>query len=540
MTRIWYSSAVRGSRRPPRQAHLWLEHLETRLAPSASRLMGPVAGDAGDFQATIVAGDPNGNPPDSPGNRVDANTTASPFAGIGSIQVNARRGIYIGTGTPLDATHILTAAHVLDLNNDGKTNSKDGIKSSYFILNFDGNQSHKITIASINLHPHFSGFNRPSVNDDLAILTLAKPLPADVPTYGLPTSDLQAGTTLTMVGYGRSGDGVNGYTVEASFTVKRSGQNNADAFYTQDDAGQPANEVFRYDFDGPSGNGSMGGSTLGNNLETTLGGGDSGGPSLIGNVVAGVNTFTQAFFGPYFGTSGGGINVFPYVGWINSVTAAAASAQASTQSNTSDGDRGNGKDNGTQPDTAPMIAALVELLSQTPRPAFALPTAADLAVRFTGPVIPIATQPMVSQAPLPPASAASGFLQGRLEGIRVVGVQVDAEEAKVAEPVLPEAEREVRPVPAPAPVPRPEDAPEAPDSAWLRARDALFAFDAETAFSPQETIAGGVTPEAPVAPAFNKGAALAGMALLLGGMSGRLGLQNQPPQKRLARLRPRW
>ena len=315
---------------------LWLEPLENRLVPSTApwQLAGEaIIGGLSDFHATIVAGDPGGTPADSPSNRVDPNTTTSLFAGVGSVQVNARRGVFIGTGTPIDSTHILTAGHVVDLNDDGRSNRKDGIKNAYFIVNYGGNQTSKILVSKIDANPNFTGFNRPSINDDLAILTLGSPLPAGVPTYGLPTVDLVAGTTLTLVGYGQSGDGVNGYTVNASFTVKRVGYNNADGFYGQDDAGQPAaNEVFRFDFDGPSGTGTFGGPTLGNNLETTLGGGDSGGPSFVANVVVGVNTFTQGFNTPKFGSLGGGINVFPYVSWINSVLTGGASAPASSVS----------------------------------------------------------------------------------------------------------------------------------------------------------------------------------------------------------------
>lgn len=298
-----------------RQYRLRVEPLESRTAPSAS---------PNEFHPVLVAGDPDGSPTDSPSARVDANTATSPFAGVGSVQVNVRRGTYIGTGTPIDARHIVTAGHVVDINNDGRSNSKDGITSAYLIFNVGGNQTHKIAVSRIDVHPDFTGFARPSVNDDIAVLTLASPLPAGVPTYSLPTADLAAGTTVTMVGYGRSGDGTSGYTTGASFSVKRTGENNADDFEGQDDSGDPAaDEVFRFDFDGPTGTGTFGGDTLGNARETTLGGGDSGGPSFVANgsgyTLVGVNTFTQGFDAPLFGSLGGGINVFPYVGWITAV-----------------------------------------------------------------------------------------------------------------------------------------------------------------------------------------------------------------------------
>lgn len=317
------------------------ELLEARTTPSAGGLVG--IGE--EFHPVIVAGALNGSPADSPGARVDPNTTFSPFAGVGSVQVNANKGTYIGTGTPLDSTHILTAGHVVDLNNDGKSDSRDHIGTAYFILNFGGNQTHTIAVSAITTHPDFTGFSRPSVNDDLAILTLASPLPAGVPTYSLPTSDLAAGTTVTMVGYGRSGDGVNGYTTNASWTIKRTGENNADAFYGQDDAGRPAaNEVFRFDFDGPTGTGSFGGPTLGNNRETQIGGGDSGGPSFVVSgstyTIVGVNTFTQGTNAPKFGSLGGSINVYPYLGWINTVLSQQPSAPASGPGGGSGGGNG--------------------------------------------------------------------------------------------------------------------------------------------------------------------------------------------------------
>jgi hypothetical protein len=130
-----------------------------------------------------------------------------------------------------------------------------------------------------------------------------------------------AGTTLTFVGYGDSGDGVNGITVTRDASIKRVGKNNADLLVA-DDEGGGANEVFAFDFDGPAGGMNfLGGTTLGNDEETTFGTGDSGGPAFFDDGstlwLAGVNTFVGDFTGgpaaPLFGSAGGGVLIHAYL-----------------------------------------------------------------------------------------------------------------------------------------------------------------------------------------------------------------------------------
>ena len=363
-----------GVSRPDHRPRLRVEVLEGRALPST----GPVAPT--DFHPVVVAGDPNGTEPanyedkDAPDNRIDPNTAGSPYAGVGSIQVRARGGGFVGSGSAVGPRHVLTAAHVVDLNNDGKVTSADQTQGVYFLLNLGGRTPVKIAVTRFTVHPDYNGFGTPAVNDDVAILTLAKPLPAGVPIYGLPEVDLAQGTVLTFVGYGRSGDPVNGYTTPASLTVKRVGANSADAFYGQDDPGRPeANEVFRFDFDGPDGDGPLGGPTLGNTTETTFGSGDSGGPAFAdGMVLSGVNTFTQGS-APSFGSMGGGVNVFPYVGWIQAVLRGLGAAAIPLPVGRSDGT--GGVDIGATPVSDRLSA---DGLSAIGRPAADAPTwAAD-------------------------------------------------------------------------------------------------------------------------------------------------------------------
>jgi len=270
------------------------------------------------FTPTIVAGGGSftgWDPPDSPEQRVDANTTSSPFAGVGSIWITKGDSNYIATATPISDRHLLSAAHAVDIDGNGVSDAD----SVTFVLNYGSDISHQIAASSWTIHPDFTGFTGSNHVDDMLIIELASPLPAGVPLYELRSTPVGAGTTFTMVGYGKSGYGDIGWTVDPSFSVKRVGYNNADQFF------EGARE-WRYDYDGPDGDGFMGGPTLGNLVETALGPGDSGGPGFVEidgeHLLAATNTFA---FGPNplwttstRATGGGGMLVYPYLTWINS------------------------------------------------------------------------------------------------------------------------------------------------------------------------------------------------------------------------------
>ena len=274
-----------------------------------------------DFIPTMLAGDATGTPPDSPTDRVDPNTVGSPFAGVGSVKAAGQRG----TGAAVSSTFILTAAHLLDQDGNGTIDLAPNQVS--FRLNYGGDLTHIISSVALYVHPEYTGFANPSLNDDLALVELASPLPVGVPIYPLQRTPIALETTLTLVGYGRTGYGDIGDTTGSSFTIKRVGQNNADIFAPQDDAGGPArDELVFYDFDGPAGSVNvLGGGTLGNDIETMLAPGDSGGPAFLYHDgeyhIAATNTFTQSAT-VAFDTLGGGMLVHGYAGWIDGIVGA--------------------------------------------------------------------------------------------------------------------------------------------------------------------------------------------------------------------------
>ena len=167
--------------------------------------------------------------------------------------------------------------------------------------------------------------------DDLGILQLATPVPAGVPIYALYSGPLHTGLTLVLAGYGASGNGDVGVSGGPDATIKRSGHNTLDALGTTLDSSGLSSRFFEYDFDGPSGNGPLGGPTLGNAVETMVAYGDSGGPSFIAVdatlQVLGINTFA-ATTNPNqpvtytFGEIGGGIVAADprFAAWLQTTT----------------------------------------------------------------------------------------------------------------------------------------------------------------------------------------------------------------------------
>jgi len=263
-----------------------------------------------------------GIPPDAPETRVDPNTANSPWAGVGAVLVDDA----VFSGVAIGPRLVLTAAHVVGDLSPSRIRFQINASSTPVLI-----QARQVIV-----HPGFSGFNKPNLNDDLAIIILDTTLPADVPTYSLNRTQPAPGIELRMVGYGGSGQANGDGRVAANRSVKRVGGNHADLYVTDDD-GTGLAEIFYFDFDGVGVQNFIGAAGLGNSIESSMASGDSGSPSFLAAssppVLFGVNTFLFQFDGGptdlgTLGTGGGGMVISTYAGWIDSVLSSTEPAPA--------------------------------------------------------------------------------------------------------------------------------------------------------------------------------------------------------------------
>lgn len=248
--------------------------------------------------------------PDTPAARVDPNTPESPWSGV----VAVRTGDGIFSGVVIAPRFVLTAAHVVGNNPPAKIS---------VVLNASA-QAQTIAAKRIEIFP---GFSFPY--DDLALIELAERVPDNVAIYPLHDFPLQVTkSVVSMVGYGASGNGDTGVSVGSNPNIKRVGENVVDALAARVDTSGRTSAFFLYDFDGPDGNGLLGGPSLGNARESVVAVGDSGSPVLVQETegfwsVAGISTFASALnsgraLDYRFGQGGGGILIGEkrFLNWI--------------------------------------------------------------------------------------------------------------------------------------------------------------------------------------------------------------------------------
>jgi hypothetical protein len=254
-------------------------------------------------------------------------------------------GNQYGSGVLLfDGTAVLTAAHLFA----GQASSANVIFETMAGLQ---------TIASsqVLINPNYSTANSHS---DLALVWLSQDAPVAAQRYGIYRGSSEIGQTMTMVGYGVPGSGDTGMLTpfnEVPVRVKANNQFESESaalgrFFGESGVWESTSgKQLVADFDnGLAQNDALGSllnkSGLGlGNLEGLISKGDSGGPAFIGNLVAGIASFTARLSdagkvpdidntsNSSFGEIAGWQRVSAYQQWIDQSLRAQYTQQPATQ-----------------------------------------------------------------------------------------------------------------------------------------------------------------------------------------------------------------
>jgi hypothetical protein len=199
-----------------------------------------------------------------------------------------------GTGVLLfDGAAVLTVAHLFA--------SNIGQASIHFETR---NGVQTIASSKVVVHPNYNSENN---NADLALVWLSQDAPAIAERFGLYRGSNEIGQTMTMVGYGTPGLGMSGTMAnfnEAPVRVKASNQFDSDVaplgrFFGESGLWQAnSGKQLAADFDNGLAQNDALGALIGvrdlglGTAEGLISKGDSGGPAFIGNLIAGVASYT--------------------------------------------------------------------------------------------------------------------------------------------------------------------------------------------------------------------------------------------------------
>lgn len=222
------------------------------------------------------------------------------FDGVVDLSIETTLGNFGCSGSLLTSgLHILTAAHCLTDNFGASITNGATV---YFDLSAGRTA---INATNFFIYPDWDGFlDFESFGGDIAILELETEAPDVTERYDIYRDTDEIGQIGTKVGYGLTGNGNQGDVLADG--LKRSGQNIYDApgeiFESPEFGGVIPGAFLGYDFDnGLAANDAFGFHygipDLGLGLnEVNSAPGDSGGPTFINGLIAGLTSFGDCFF----------------------------------------------------------------------------------------------------------------------------------------------------------------------------------------------------------------------------------------------------
>jgi secreted trypsin-like serine protease len=268
------------------------------------------------------------------------------FSGVARLElgVDALTGDSSGgcTGSLLrGGLHLLTAAHCLTDDN-GLLDPELTVNPSFAYFNLMAGVM-PIAIQDFFIQPNWSGDL--AIGNDIAIVLLAEPAPTEAEQYDLYRNTDEVGQTFTTVGYGYPGIGALG-EFEVDLPIGFYGLNQFDATEAilptllDEPVIAVSGSQLLFDFDnGFSDSNALGGLGLGR-AEVNIARGDSGGPALIGDRIAGITSYGIGY--PFlltdidldtngsFGELGGKTRVSTYASFVDAVLAGQVDSELGT------------------------------------------------------------------------------------------------------------------------------------------------------------------------------------------------------------------
>lgn len=197
-----------------------------------------------------------------------------------------------------DGLHVLTAAHCLTDGNGANTFNNGTVRF------FGDNGTYTIGVDEVFVHTNWNG--NFADGSDIAVMRLNSIVDSEITRYDIYRDADEVGQVGDKAGFGRSGTGATGSTISSG--TKRTVQNRYDI------AGLSpfsiSSDVLMYDFDnGNAANDAIGAlagflppspfvvDPVGVGINEGISApGDSGGPTFIGNMIAGVTSFGFTYF----------------------------------------------------------------------------------------------------------------------------------------------------------------------------------------------------------------------------------------------------